>query len=170
MNEFNVYARKGRIILLGFGALVFVCLGILFIALAPEAEAGDRATLTIIGVISIVIFGFCLVLYLKKLFGRSPMLIISKEGITDQATYTPAGHIRWEEIQDIQALRMYNQDFLCIFTHDPDLIMRRYTGFQRMLVKMNKGVSPAQAHVPLKMLNCSLPTLMEEINKRASSL
>lgn len=170
MNEFYVYAKKGRMVLLGFGALVFVLLGILFIVLAPEAEAGERGMLTVIGIVSIVFFGFCLVLYLKKLFDRSPMLIISKEGITDQATYTPAGLIRWEDIKDIQALRMFNQDFLCIFTHDPDLIMRRYTGFQRMLVKMNKGLSPAQAHIPLKMLKCSLPALMEEINKRASSL
>ncbi|MCR2806566.1 STM3941 family protein [Paenibacillus soyae] len=167
MNDFHVYARKGRLTLLGFGALVFVCLGCLFMVFAPEAGGIETVLLFAIGAVCVLFFGLCLIIYIKKMFDRSPMLTISYEGIRDQATYGAAGLIRWEEIADIQALRMHNQDFLCIFTHDRNLIMNRHTGFQRLLHRMNKGLSPAQAHIPLKMLKCSLDTLFEEINKRA---
>lgn len=167
MDDFHVYARKGRMALLGFGSLAFVCIGILFMFLAPGAAGFEKLFLYVIGAVCVLFFGFCLILYIKKLFDRSPMLTISEEGIQDQASYAAAGLIRWEDIADIQALRMYNQDFLCIFTHDRNLIMNRYTGFQRLLHRMNKGLSPAQAHIPLKMLAVSHETLFEEMNGRA---
>lgn len=168
MEPFNVKAKKGRLALLGFGALIFVLLGIVFLVFAPEAEGGEGAVLTVVGAVCILFFGLCLVWYVKRLLDPTPMLTISDEGILDRASYASAGLIRWEEIKDIQALRMYNQDFLCIFTYDPDLVQNRFSGFKKTLHRMNKGLSPAQAHIPLKMLACPPQRLMEEINKRAA--
>lgn len=168
MSDFQVFAKRGRLAGLGFASLLFVLVGILMVVLAPQADSpGEGVLLTVIGVISILFFGFCLWLYIRKLVIHTPLLVISEEGITDQASYASAGLIRWEEIADIGTMSMANQHFLCIFTHDPNLIVNRLTGFQRMLMRMNKGLSSAQAHIPLKLLSCPLPRLMEEIERRA---
>lgn len=168
MNDFQVFAKRGRLAALGFASLVFVTIGILMVVLAPKADkTGEGILLAVIGTVSILFFGFCLWIYIRKLVANTPLLILSEEGITDQASYGAAGLIRWEEIEDIGTMSMANQQFLCIFTHDPTLVVNRLTGLQRMLMRMNKGLSSAQAHIPLKMLNCPLPQLIEEIEKRA---
>ncbi|RJX39062.1 hypothetical protein D3P09_16310 [Paenibacillus pinisoli] len=168
MDDFRVFAKRGRMVALSFASLVFVAIGILMVALASKADnAGEGVMLAVIGAVSILFFGFCLWIYIRKLVANTPLLILSEEGLTDQASYGSAGFIRWEEIRDIGTMSMANQQFLCIFTHDPDLIVNRMTGLQRMLTRMNKGLSSAQAHIPLKLLRCPLPQLLEEIEKRA---
>lgn len=163
MNEFIIYPKRGRMIILAFFALLFVLVGAVFIVVY-FGEEGIPHWLPAVGLISVLFFGFCLVYYLKEIIIHKPVLIISKLGITDRSSYLAAGLVKWEDIRDIDFVEFGGQVFLGIYTYNPDLIINRSNGLQRMLNQVNKRLLNSHVNIPVKNLNCSMDELVEQIN------
>ncbi len=163
MNEFIVYPKRGRMIMLAFFAFLFVLIGAVFV-MVYVTEADDSLWLLTIGIISILFFGFCLIYYIKEIIVHKPILIISDEGIMDRSSYLGAGLVKWEDIRDIDFVEFGGQVFLGIFTHDPNLIIDRSSSLQRMLNQVNKKLIDSQVNIPAKNLNCPVDELIEQIN------
>lgn len=52
MNDFQVFAKRGRLAALGFASLVFVVIGILMVVSAPKADkTGEGILLAVIGTV-----------------------------------------------------------------------------------------------------------------------
>ncbi|MUK88934.1 hypothetical protein GMD78_11065 [Ornithinibacillus sp. L9] len=166
MNELVIYPKRGRIVLLGFASLIFVVLGIIFYAVGGMEEGTTGFWLRVIGLITFLIFGLCMLYYIRVFIKRKPALIISDEGITDHSSYIGAGLIKWEELSGIDFVSFGGQHYLGIYTKDPELIINRATGVKRLLNRMNKGLLDTQANIPIKILDCSLEELVEVINCR----
>lgn len=163
MNEFIVYPKRGRMLMLAILAFVFVLLGTLFLGIYFVEEEVSFGIL-LVGIISILFFGLCMIFYIKEMIIRKPMLIVSDEGITDRSSLIGAGLVRWEDIADIDFISFGGQLFLGIFTHDPNLIINRTGRFTSMLNKLNKGLIDAQVNIPVKSLDCDQEELVEIIN------
>ncbi len=58
MNEFIIYPKRGRMIILAFFALLFVLVGAVFIVVY-FGEEGIPLWLPVVGLISVLFFGFC---------------------------------------------------------------------------------------------------------------
>lgn len=160
--DFVIMAKKGRMLVLGFFCLVFVAVGISLLMI-PFTEALFP---TVIGIITIVVFGFSFLYYAKVLIRWKPAVIITKEGIIDQSSYIGAGLIKWEEIEAIDFLQFSGQVYLGIFTIDPELIINRSSGIKRMFNRINKGLLPSQVNIPVKNLACSVDELVNVIGER----
>lgn len=163
MNEFIVYPKRGRMILLAFFAFLFVVIGSVFVIIYFTEEDVSLLMITI-GVISVVFFGFCLIYYIKEIIVYKPILIISNEGIRDRSSFLGAGLVRWEDIRDINFVDFGGQVFLGIFTYDPNLIINRSTSIQRMLNQVNNKLIDSQVNIPAKNLNCPIDEVTEQIN------
>lgn len=163
-NEFIVFPKMGRMLMLALLSIVFVLLGVVCIVFSMGEDTPFWAG--IIGAITVVFFGLCALYYVKELVIRKPALIISDEGIVDRSSFIGAGFVSWEDIQRIDFFKFNGQLFLSIFTHDKDLIIKRTSGIKRSLNRMNKGLLPSQVNIPAKNLACSLEKLTEEINNR----
>src|SRR5690606_34096341 len=155
-NDFIVKPKMGRMVMLAFLSLVFVLIGLVFLFVQFD---GDTVIPKVIGAITVIFFGLCMLYYIKVLMKPEPAVIVTKEGIIDQSSYIRAGLVRWEEIEG-------SQDYLGIFTFDPDLIIDRSSGFKKMLNRMNTGLLPSQVNIPVKLLNCSMDDLMNAISER----
>lgn len=164
MNDFIVFPKTGRMIWLGVMCAVFVLLGVVFIGFSIIED--DAFWLGIVGAAIIVIFGLCIIYYVKEIMNRKPALIVSDVGIMDRSSFIGAGLIKWEEIADIDFINFSGQLFLGIFTHDPELIINRTNGIKSVLNKLNKGLIDAQVNIPVKNLGCSMGELVEVINNR----
>ena len=161
MNDFIVFPKMGRMIWLGVMCFVFILLGAVFLGFSIMED--DAIWLGIIGIVTIVFFGLCMVYYIKEVTKRKPAMIISNEGILDRSSFIGAGLIKWEEIADIDFISFGGQVFLGIFTHDPELIINRTSGMQSMLNNINKNLVEAQVNIPVKNLDCSAEELVEVI-------
>ncbi|WP_277674604.1 STM3941 family protein [Piscibacillus halophilus] len=161
MNELVIYPKRGRMIGFGILSLLFVILGIIFYNVGLIE---DDLTLTVIGFLLVLIFGFCLFYYIKVLIKRKPALIISDEGISDYSSYLGPGLIRWDEIEGFEFVGFGSQQFLGIYTKDPELIINRASGLRRVINRMNKGLINTQVNIMVKNLDCSSEDLVETIN------
>ena len=164
MEEFVIYPKRFRMLMLGFLSLVFVLLGVLFTVLSINGEA--TLWIGVVGVITLLFFGWCGIYYVKEFINRRPALIISDEGIIDRSSYLGAGLVKWEDIKEFNLYTFSGQAFLGITTYDPHLIIQRTSGARKLLNGMNKSLVDAQVNIPVKNLACPVETIFEEIERR----
>lgn len=161
-DEVVVMEKKGRMIMLAIGSLVFVFLGLLILT----AEFEEPFWPTIAAMISIAFFGFGFLYYVKTIIGGKPALVISNEGILDRSSYIAGGFIRWDEIESMGFVHFSGQTFLGIYTIDSGLIINRSSGLKKMLMKANRKLVQSQVNIPVKNLAITPEELVTAIDSR----
>ena len=121
---------KGKLIIILIVSIIFVSIGFWFIVRPPlfNNSIFDIPTmLWVSGVSSILFFGFCGVVVVKKLNDKKPGLVIDKTGITDNSTAIAAGHIPWVDIEEIKLVKVFTQQFIIIKVQNPQKYISRQT-------------------------------------------
>lgn len=122
-NEIKISLSKKKILLLFFGALIIVIIGIWFL-LEPEQFLSIRRTnetlIQAVGISAIIFFGFCAVFAFKKLFDKKYGLIINENGIVDNSNATSVGLIKWTDIAGIRTEQVYSQNFIMLDVKNPE--------------------------------------------------
>lgn len=157
-----VYPRRWKLALFALGALLFVVAG-LVIGLA----AGWRPNVVIVLVtyLGVPFFGFCF-LYLSYRFAvRKPAVVVSEEGILDNATYLGAGMIGWEEIRAVRTSLFGTQRMLVIVPKDEAAILARQKLVKRLFMRMNKRLVNYIICIPENILPMTREELLEEIKR-----
>lgn len=133
--QIEIPLSKIKMILMFIGALAFIAIGMWFIIDPPEMSyrSGRRAIfgnpdfLFIIGVISILFFGFVAVFIFKKLFDKKAGLIINQKGIVDNSSGLSIGLILWSDIQGIETIKVNNQKFIMLILKNPQNYLDKVT-------------------------------------------
>jgi hypothetical protein len=138
-NSIEVQLSKTKLVLMLLGSIAFVCIGIWFIADRPVSPfINNPAIVVCVGLASILFFGLIGILLVKKLSDKSPGLIISDKGITDNATAVGAGFIPWQDILEMKEIQVVNQTFINIIVKNPqDYIDRQKSAFKRKALQLN---------------------------------
>jgi len=161
-DDFIVRAKKGRMVMPAVFSLLFVVVGIFLLSISVY----ESMWLTVVGLLTIVVFGFCFLYYVKELINRKPAVIVTNEGIIDRSSYIGADLVKWEEIDAIDFLNLSGQVYLGIFTNDPELVINRSSGMKKLLNTLNKKLLPSQVNIPVKNLDCSVEELVNAIGER----
>src|SRR5699024_9318838 len=148
MSQYIAYPKKGRMFLLGIGAILFILIGLVFLFITFDGEVNWAYRM--IGLICILFFGMCFVFIVKQLFSKKPALLIDEKGITDWSSAIQVGLIEWEEIEDTRLIVYSGQKFLAIYTYDKELIINRTHGFRKIAYKMNKALIDSQVNIAYK--------------------
>lgn len=138
-----IYGKPGKLFVL---SLLFVLVGV-FLMVIGQSEEEKSFMLIAIGVLSILLFGLCMLYFLMRLFKPRPALVIDREGLTDHSSYVNGGRIRWEEIEDIVLYSYMNQHMICIQLKDPEAYVSSQTGLKRWLIRMNKNMASADVSI-----------------------
>lgn len=165
MNHFVIMPKMKKILILAALSLIFVVLGIVLLFISFSVKAEETAWLTLVSILTIVIFGLCFIYYLKVFIKREPAVIISTEGIVDQSSFIGAGLVKWDEIKEIQFVSFSGQIYLGISTFDRELIINRMTGIKKLFNQVNKGLMETQVNIPVKILACSMDEMLKVINE-----
>src|SRR3954462_7557927 len=104
--------NKLKLTTMFLGALVFVGLGVWFVA-HPSTFArgifrfmGETGGI-IIGWASIIFFGLCAIMIFRKIFDNESGLVITSEGIMDNSSGVSAGLIAWADITGLTVRQVY---------------------------------------------------------------
>src|SRR6185437_12116779 len=95
MNDFVILPKVKRIVSLACISFIFVAIGILLLSFSSDEIGSGRVLLMVIGLVAIIVFGFCLIYYINVLIKRKPALIISDNGIFDNSSFIGAGLVKW---------------------------------------------------------------------------
>ncbi|MFD5633970.1 STM3941 family protein [Streptomyces sp. NPDC127077] len=131
---------KGRVWAMLAGSLVFVALGIAFLA------AHSTVKMTLAGVLAVPFFGLCAVLIGRRLLhGGRPELVLDDAGVD----HVRLGRFGWDEIAAVrireQRVRNTSQRFIELVLRDPDAYLARAPRLVRSTASMNArlGFGPA---------------------------
>jgi hypothetical protein len=138
----EIALSKSKIVLMLFGALIFVAIGLLFVISPPVVQNafwGDPAKIAIAGYGSIIFFGLCAFLFLRKLPDKQPGLIIDDKGLIDNSSGLSAGHVLWSDIENISVIEIHMQKLIMLHVTNPQhYINRQPSLLKRKGMQFNK--------------------------------
>jgi len=165
LNEVVIYPKKVKLLAIAMGALLFVILGFYF-AQNRVAMGLPLWKIIVIAYIGIPFFSLCLVYAIYRLLVPNPAVVISDEGIFDNASAVGAGMLRWEEIADVFAYDFMGQRMLGIIPVNEAVVLGRQSRLKRVMAKMNRGIAPAPFNIPQSVLPISVDDLLSRVEER----
>lgn len=170
--QIEIKLSKLKMVAMLFGAIVFVVLGILFVQNPEKFRTSifsNPQVIFIVGLSIIVFFGFIGLLLIKKLFDKSPGLIISDEGVLDNSSGVSAGLVPWADIIEIKEKIIANQKFINLVVKNPqDYIDRQKSAFKRKALQMNYNSYGTVIGISANSLKCNYTELKELLDKKFS--
>ena len=160
MDDVVIYPSRTKLLLLALGSLVFVLVGV-FIAQQEQVLIGPLEV--IVGsYIGVPFFGLCFVYAVYRLLDPKPAVIISMEGLFDNASAIGVGMLPWEEITDVYLYEFMGQRMLGIVIQDGDALIERQPHIRRVIAKINRSLVGS----PINISQVSLPISIEELLER----
>jgi len=128
--QIEIPLSKKKMILALLGAILFIVIGFWFLINPPRINNpffGNPTVLFIIGLASIIFFGFVAITMIRKLPDKKAGLIINKQGIIDNSSGVSAGLVTWSDIEEIKVIQVMNQKFLMFIVKNPQQYIDRVT-------------------------------------------
>ena len=137
----EIALSKKKIFFMLMGALAFVAIGLWFVISPPTISNsywGNPTKIAIAGYASIVFFGLCAFVLIKKLPDNKPGLIIDQTGLTDNSSGVSAGQILWTDIENISVIEIHSQKLIMLQVTNPqDYIDKQTSSFKRKMMQLN---------------------------------
>jgi hypothetical protein len=160
--EIEVSKTKTSLMLLG--ALSFVTIGLWFVIAPPAIENaywGNPTKIKILGYASILLFGFCAVIFMRKLPGNKPALIIDQTTLMDNSGWLSAGQILWTDIEEISVFQFRRQKLIMLHVSNPgDYIDRQTSLFKRKTMELNNRMYGTPLSISTNGLKISFDQLL----------
>ena len=166
MPSLVIHTPKKRLLLMMFGSIAFVAIGIWMLTL-PANEIGLKGALA--AYVGIPFFGFCAFFFLSRLLSPKPALVIDDSGFLDNASAVGAGLIPWAEISGVRVSAFRNQRFLAVYVNDPEKYLSRANPIKRSVMRANQSMVGTAITIPLSALSVSAEELLLVLGKHLRS-
>lgn len=157
-----VYPRRWKLALLACGALGFVLAGLV---IGYAAGWRPNPVTAVATYVAVPFFGYCFLDLVYRLAVRRPAVVVSEEGILDNATALGAGMIRWEEVRGVRATSFGAQRMVAIVPKDEAALLARQNPAKRLLMRANKSLANYIVCIPESTLPMTREELLEEIGR-----
>ncbi|HCO67313.1 MAG TPA: hypothetical protein DIT04_06100 [Dysgonomonas sp.] len=157
METIYIPVSKRKIVFLIAGSLLFVLLGVWLLVYFE----GYRQ---IAGAASILFFGAGLFVFPKKLFDKSPALIIDEKGITDNITKPHIGLIEWKDIVRFDIIRIYSNKMLLIFVINPEEYLDKIGNNKVTGLRNNYKITGTPFVIPSGILKLKIEDVKDLLN------
>ncbi len=124
MKEIKIPISNKKMILLVLGALAFVLIGIWFViepeSLSTSTRNRNPYFTQVIGIVSIIFFGLCLLIMIIQLLDKTfKGVIINDKGIYENSSILNIGLIKWEDIKGFKIVEVQQTRTIIILTDKP---------------------------------------------------
>ena len=110
-------------------------------------------------------YGVCFIL--KKIMDTTSGLIINDEGITINVSETPAGLVKWEDIQQIEKISVKGNLYLMVIVSNPEEYIDRQSGAaKRKLASITYKTYGSPISIPLGALKMSYGEISLHIGRK----
>lgn len=154
-----------KLTLLTFGALGFVVVGLIMIAKGFAKFELLAFFGIIIGSASFTFFGACFLFGLFRLFSKKPGLILTHEGFEDHSSFLGGHFIRWADVEEIDYLKIQNQNIIRVILKDPNGFIAQTKGLQKFVMRLNYKFYNSPIHISANSLTYKFSDLQEKFYK-----
>ncbi|MGZ3882819.1 MAG: STM3941 family protein [Bacteroidia bacterium] len=154
---------KKKILLMLTGSLAFVAIGVWFIVKPPvvhHAVFGNPTLIFSAGIASVLFFGLCAVMLLRKLPDTTPGLVIDEAGLNDNSSGVAAGQIPWSDIDSFSVVEIQKQKIILVHVKHPQTYIERQSGsFKRKAMALNNKLYGTPVSITSNGLNIGFEEL-----------
>lgn len=154
-SERTIAMSHAKTALLLLCAMVFVAIGT-WMVLMPQAAYFSVA----LGIVSIVFFGACGAVAIKKLMQKSPGLMVNLQGVHDQSGGTSAGFVPWKDVSAVQPSFISGQKFVSLMLHDAQKYSQHGNALQQRLAKLNMSLVGTPINISANTLKINFDDLL----------
>ncbi|MBC7936644.1 MAG: hypothetical protein H7Y86_14935 [Rhizobacter sp.] len=141
MEKIEIPLSRRKMFLFLLGSLVFFFIGMYFIVeLVDIQQPYNTLIIKIIGGLFILLSGLMSIYSVYKIFDRNPGLIIDENGIYDNSSASAIGFIPWNEIVDLEMLKVQSIRLIFIHVKQPDFFLAKVTGFKKSSLKATMDI------------------------------
>ncbi len=101
----------------------------------------------------------------RRLFDRTPGLVLDAEGLVDHSNALGAGRVRWDEIREIRVTRSGAQRFLTVVVDDPRKFIDRGSRLRRKATEANHRKAGSPVNVTARTLGIAFEDLVEKTSE-----
>lgn len=162
MNDFVAHTSRGRTGLLALGALAFVAIGLWMggaFGLPPVSGGFSAVKMFIVGWFSVLFFGLCFVIFIRKLFGTREQLRIGPAGIRSASWSDQT--VPWSEIVNVTTWAHRRQRSIILHLRDPARFPGR--GLAALLAGANRKLTGGDIAISLTGTDRSFNEAMSAI-------
>lgn len=160
MTQIEIPLAKTKLSLLVGGAALFVVLGF-YLILKGAYRLDDFNPLLVqgIGFVSVVFFGAIAIFGSKKMFDRTPGVIINDKGITDNSSGVSVGLITWNDITGISTTVVVTTKYLLLHVSNPEEYLAKANKTKARIMKANMKMVGTPLSISTNTLACTFDEL-----------
>ncbi|MCQ6562436.1 STM3941 family protein [Paenibacillus mendelii] len=158
--ELVFYPSPRKLLGLSAAAIMFVLIGGVMIGVSRNEE-DSSVSILIIGLVSVLFFGLCLIYLLYRLLNRKPSVVLNDQEVVDDSSYIGGGRLRWDQIEEIMLYDFMGQRFIGIKLLDTPAFLSRQSGLKKLLMKLNRGMVKAPINIAQQGITLPLEELYE---------
>ncbi|MEO6522846.1 MAG: STM3941 family protein [Mucilaginibacter sp.] len=159
INHTEIQLKKAKLILLLLSAVIFTAIGLWFLLMQNDVQIYK-----ILGVISILFFGFVASVIARKLQDDTPGLIIDDSGIMDNSNAFATGLIIWRDIKSVFVVEIGRQKFIMVEVYNPEeYIERQHHYLQKKAMQYNLKTYGSPVSITGNGLKCTFDNLYKLI-------
>ena len=168
-DETVIELSKTKMALLLLASCAFVAAGAWLLTLDAAAIRSDRSFRFFfneplfaygLGVLSILFFGFCGVVAVRKMFDKKPGLVLNSSGVFDNASGASARLIPWPDVVGYEVIEIQGQKMLIIQVGDPRKYIDRGGPMRRALNRASYKMGGGTISIPSNTLKIDFPELV----------
>ena len=170
----TIALSKRKLTLSLIGSLAFMAIGLWF-CLRPDDWLGNPFLHTpgwirAFGLLALLFFGILAFFVLKKMRDPNPGLVVTAEGLVDNAGGLVGGLIPWADVAGIRELELMGQKMVMVMLHNPETYISRQTNpFKRQLMNTNFKSYGSPINISANALDYSYSELLALLTTRLTA-
>ena len=151
------------------GSILFVIIGCWILVYQPDSGRFFNSPVVkmVVGLGSILFFGFIAVLSVKRLVSKNKdAVIITDLGITDQASPAAVGFIPWTDITGVMKVKVFTQEFVVLMLRNPQQYV---DGLQTVLARRAASYNYKKCGSPVCLSATALAVKTDELESKLRS-
>lgn len=166
MTRIEIPLSKTKLLISVGSASLFVVLGFYIILKGAHSQEDFNPLLVQgIGFVSVVFFGAIAIFGSKKIFDRTPGLIVDNKGITDNSSGVCVGLIEWNDIAGVSTSAVMTTKFLLIHVHNPEKYLAKANKTKERVMKANMKMVGTPLSISSNTLQCDFTELTKLVTE-----
>lgn len=164
MTRIEIPLSKTKLLISVGSASLFVVLGFYIILKGAHSQEDFNPLLVQgMGFVSVVFFGAIAIFGSKKIFDRTPGLIVDDKGVTDNSSGVCVGLIGWKDIAGISKYEVMSTKFLLIHVYNPEKYLVKANKTKARIMKANMKMAGTPLTISSTALQCDFTELTKSV-------
>lgn len=167
MNRTEIYSNKKKAFLLLIGSTTFVALGVFCFWNADNMTTfrfRNPLVLKIVGIASILLFGFGIYVSIKQLIQNKLMLVLNEKGINAHPIKNE--YINWNDIKGFSELKINSVKIIIIQLNNPEYYINKENNkVRKKLMEYNLSNYGSPFNITVGTMNINHTELIEILNE-----